>query len=50
MPFIRSLVSKHLAYCSKLVAVILLLNEIIPSCSRYAEKELVYIIIAAPFS
>ena len=33
-----------------IVAVILLLSEIIPSYSRYKEKKLVYIIIAAPFS
>ena len=47
MPPIRSLAS---AYCTKLVAVILLLSEIIPSCSYYIEKKLVYIIIIAPFS
>ena len=45
MPLIRSLVSKRLAYCFKLVAVILSLGEIMPTCSYYAEKGLVYIII-----
>ena len=47
MPPIRSLVSKRRAY---IVAVILLLSEIIPSCSRCEEKKLVYIIIVALFS
>ena len=47
MPFIRSLASKRHAYT---VAVILLLSEIMPSCSRCKEKKLVYIIIIAPFS
>ena len=47
MPFIRSLASKYSAYYFKLIAVILLLNKIIPTCSYYIEKELVYIIIAA---
>ena len=32
------------------MAVILLFSEIMPSCSRYKEKKLVYIIIAAPFN
>jgi hypothetical protein len=50
MPFIRSSASKYLAYHSKLVAVILLLSEIIPSYSHYAEKGLVYIIITALFN
>ena len=50
MPFIRFLVSKYLAYYFKLVAVILLLNKIIPIYSYYAEKGLVYIIIIALFS
>ena len=45
MPFIRSLASKRLAYYFKLVAVILLLGEIMPTYSCYAEKGLVYIII-----
>ena len=44
MPLIRSLVS---AYCVKLIAVILLFSEIMPSCSCCKEKKLVYIIIAA---
>ena len=47
MPPVRSLASKCLAHCSKLVAVILLLGEIIPTCSYYIEKGLVYIIITA---
>jgi hypothetical protein len=44
MPPIRSLVSKRHAYT---IAVIFLLGEIIPSCSYYEEKKLVYIIIIA---
>ena len=48
MPFIRFLAFKHLTYHFKLVAVILLLGEIIPTYSYYAEKGLVYIIIIAP--
>ena len=47
MPFIRSSVSKRHAHT---VAVILLLSEIIPSCSHCKEKKLVYITIMAPFS
>ena len=47
MPFIRSLAS---ACCAKLVAVILLLGEIMPSYSCYKGKKLVYIIIAVPSS
>ena len=47
MPPIRSLVSERHAY---IIAVILLLGEIIPSCSHCEEKKLVYIIIIAPFS
>ena len=47
MPFIRSLASKCYAY---IIAVILLLSEIMPIYSRYAEKKLVYITIIAPFS
>jgi hypothetical protein len=50
MPSVRSLVSKHLAYYSKLIAVILLLSEIMPSCSHYTEKGLVYIVIIALFN
>jgi hypothetical protein len=50
MPPIKSLVFKYLAHCSKLVAVILLLSEIMPTYSRYIEKGLVYIIIMALFS
>jgi hypothetical protein len=50
MPPIKSLAFKCLARRSKLVVVILLLNEIMPSYSCYAEKGLVYIIIAALFS
>jgi hypothetical protein len=47
MLFIRSLASKCLACHSKLIAVILLLGEIMPTCSYYAEKGLVYITITA---
>ena len=47
MPFIRSLVSKRRA-C--IVTVILLLSKIMPLCSCYEEKKLVYIIIIALFS
>ena len=47
MPFIRSLAS---AYYTKLVAMIFLFNKIMPSCSCYKEKKLVYIIIIAFFS
>ena len=47
MPPIRSLASEHYAY---IVAVILLFSEIMPSCSHYKEKKLVYITIIAPFS
>ena len=50
MPFVRSSVSKYLAYYSKLVAVILLLGKIIPTYSYYAEKGLLYIKIIALFS
>jgi hypothetical protein len=50
MPPVRSLVFKCLAYRFKLVAVILLLSKIMPTCSCCAEKGLVYITIAAPFS
>ena len=47
MPPIRSLVFKRTAYYFKLVAIILLLNKIMPTYSRYMEKGLVYIIIIA---
>ena len=47
MPFIRSLASKCTAYYFKLVAIILLLGEIIPTYSYYMEKGLVYITIIA---
>jgi hypothetical protein len=50
MPLIRSLVFKHLAYHFKLVVVILLFSEIMPTYSYYMEKGLVYIIIAALFN
>jgi hypothetical protein len=50
MPSVRSLVFKYLAYRSKLVAVILLFSEIMPSYSHYIEKGLVYIAIMALFS
>ena len=45
---VRSLASKRTAYHFKLVAVILLLNKIIPTYSHYMEKGLVYIAIIAP--
>ena len=48
MPPIRFLVSKRLACCFKLVAVILSLSEIMPTYLQYTEKGLVYIIIIAP--
>ena len=47
MPLIRSLASKRRAY---VITVILLLSEIMPICSCYTEKKLVYITITAPFS
>ena len=50
MPLVRSLAFKRAAYYFKLVAVILLLSEIMPTYSHYAEKGLVYIIIIALFS
>jgi hypothetical protein len=50
MPPVRSLISKCLAHRSKLVAVILLFSEIMPSYSHYIEKGLVYIAITALFS
>ena len=46
MPPIRSLASKC---CTYVIAVILLLGEIMPSCSCCEEKKLVYIIIIAFF-
>ena len=42
---VRSLASKRRAY---VVAVILLLSEIMPTCSRCVLKGLVYVIIVAP--
>jgi hypothetical protein len=50
MPPVRSLAFKYLARRSKLVAVILLLNEIMPTYFCYAKKGLIYIIIMALFS
>ena len=47
MPSVRSLTSE---YCTYIVAVILLLGEIMPIYSYYAEKKMVYIIIVAPSS
>ena len=38
MPPIRSSAFKYLARVFKLVVVILLLNKIMPTCSRYTEK------------
>ena len=48
IPPVRSSVSKRTTYYFKLVAVILLLSEIMPTYSCYAEKGLVYIIIIVP--
>jgi hypothetical protein len=50
MPPVRSLVFKYLTYHSKLVAVILLLSEIMPSCSYCTEKGLVCVTIITLFS
>ena len=50
MPFVKSLVFKHLAYYFKLVAVIFLLGEIMSISLYYAKKGLVYITIIALFS
>ena len=52
MPFVRSSASKC---CAHVVAIILLLGEIMPTCSRCVLKGLVYITIIAllgcqPFS
>ena len=47
MPFIRSLAFKYAAYYFKLVAVILLLGEIMPTCSYCIEKGLVCVMIIA---
>ena len=47
MPSIRSLAFKRSAYCFKLIAVILLLSKIMPTCFHYIEKGLVYITIIA---
>jgi hypothetical protein len=50
IPSVKSLASKHLACHSKLITVIFSLSEIMPSCSCYKDKELVYIAIIAPSS
>jgi hypothetical protein len=50
MPPVRSLAFKRLARRSKLVAVILLFNKIMPSYSCCVEKGLVYIVITVLFS
>ena len=47
MPPIRSLVFKSTTYYFKLVAVIFLLGEIIPTYSCYMEKGFMYITIIA---
>ena len=47
MPFIRSLVFKYITYYFKLVAIILLLNKIMPTYFYYIEKGLIYITIIA---
>ena len=48
MPFIRFSVSKRTTRRFKLVAVIFLLSEIIPTYSYCVLKGLIYIIIIAP--
>ena len=50
MPFIKSLIFKRVAYCFKLIAVILLFGKIMPPCFCCVEKGLVYIIITTLFS
>ena len=45
MPLIKSSASTHY---TTLVAITLLLSEIMPSCSYYKEKKLVYITIIVP--
>ena len=45
---VKSLVSKRTAYYFKLVAIILLLNKIMPTYSYCVEKGLIYITIIAP--
>ena len=50
MPSVRFLASKRLVYYFKLVAVILLLSKIMPTCLYYIENGLVYIAIIALFS
>ena len=47
MPFIKSFMSKRRAH---VIAIILLLSEIMPTCSRCVSKELVCIAIIAPSS
>ena len=47
MPLIRSSVSKRLTCCFKLVAVILSLSKVMPTCSRCIEKGLVCVAIIA---
>jgi hypothetical protein len=50
MPLIKSLAFKHLAYRFKLIAVIFLFSEVMPTYSYYIEKGLVYITIIILFS
>ena len=50
MPPIRSLASKCITCCSKLVTVIFSLSKIMPFYSCYIEKGLVCITITVPFS
>jgi hypothetical protein len=47
MPPIRSLAFKHLAYCFKLIAVILLFSKVIPAYFYCIKKGLIYITIVA---
>ena len=47
MPSVKATASKRHA---RIVKTIVLLSKIIPSCSHYMEKKLLYIIIAVLFS
>ena len=47
MPSVRFTAFKS---CARVIAVIFLLNKIMLTCSRYAEKKLVYITIMALFN
>ena len=47
MPFIRSITSRR---HNKLMLLILSINKVMPSCSYYIKKGLLYIAIISPFS